>query len=270
MKEPARTKDILAIIILVLLSVSAVAGKRLEVPSEEYATIMHAIAQAQNGDTVTVGAGTYREDVTLSPGVSLVARQPLSATIHGGGRERAVVLSHDAVVDGFVITGATVGVYSSGTGNVVRRCMIRGNQQTGIMCVGHLPRLEDNLIVFNGGSGLQGWDVRSTIASINHNTIAYNGNHGISIGGNSDLVVENNLIVHNEKVGLKTEPAVRINLKNNVFYSNTELTGVLPSDNFSFDPMFVAPKQLNFELEEQSRCRRRGNDNQDIGARLPF
>jgi hypothetical protein len=139
------------------------------------------------------------------------------------------------------------------------------------MCAGSLPRIEDNLIIFNHGSGIQGWDVRTTSSSINHNTIAFNSNHGISVGGNSSIIVENNIIAFNDQYGIKpSEEIVRISMINNCFYQNTKFSNTLPSDNFSFDPSFKNARTLNFSLNNESRCIGKSTDNQDLGARLAY
>jgi hypothetical protein len=139
------------------------------------------------------------------------------------------------------------------------------------MCVGHLPKIEDNLIIYNKGSGIQGWDVQSTSASISHNTIAMNSNHGISIGGNSSVIVENNIIANNDQFGVKTsDEKVRVTMVSNNFFQNAKFTGFLPVDNYSIEPKFKNAQQLQFTLSSDSRCLGKGSDNQDLGARLVY
>ena len=123
------------------------------------------------------------------------------------------------------------------------------NWQTGIITVRHLPVVEDNIIAFNRASGIQGGDVRSTAASVNHNTIAFNANHGIALGGNSNILIENNVIAYNERFGLKIlEDAEAVRVTNNNLYSNLRQIGGVPDGNFSFDPAFISPRsKMNFE-----------------------
>ena len=94
----------------------------------------------------------------------------------------------EATIYGFELRNATIGITSQTWENAMVRCRITGMRESGITCVGHLPKIEDNIIVFNKGSGIQGWDLQAiagTIASsINHNTIAFNGNNGIALEGN--------------------------------------------------------------------------------------
>ncbi|MGD9202600.1 MAG: right-handed parallel beta-helix repeat-containing protein, partial [Chitinispirillia bacterium] len=188
----------------------------------------------------------------------------------GAGNENGILMGNNSSLSGFEIKNARIGVYSEGIKNIITKCFIHDNQQSGIVVVGHLPLIIDNVIVENGGSGIQGWDVRSTIATINHNTIAFNSNNGISIGGNSDIVVENNICAFNEKLGLKVEPGVKVSLIRNNFFLNAEVFTSLPSNNFTFDPMFVSATTMNYMISENSKCRNMATDNKNIGARIVY
>ncbi|MBD3391460.1 MAG: hypothetical protein GF418_05375 [Chitinivibrionales bacterium] len=253
---------------LVLALSFAPRGATLEVPSKEHPDIGRALSKAKKGDTVLVAKGVYRESFSVGSGITLLSKERFGARIDGGGAEKVITLVNNAALVGFDVSSGTIGVYSGGHGNRIIQCLVHGNTQTGIMCVGHLPTIEDNVVVYNEGSGIQGWDVRSTVSAVAHNTIAYNGNHGISLGGNSQLFLENNILAFNEKMGMKVEPQVKVTLRRNCFFGNTEIFESFPSDNFAFDPLFVAPRKMNFKLAKGSRCHNMGTDNQDLGARL--
>ena len=242
----------------------------LNVP-QKYSTINAAMMSAQKGDTISVETGTYTEYVFVSPDITLISQSLFKAVIDGGGRGTVVTLGTNSAISGFDIRNCTIGIFSTANGVTISQCRIVFNAQTGIMCVGNLPRIEDNIIAYNKGSGLQGWDVHTTAASINHNTIAHNGNHGIAVGGNSSIVLENNIIAYNSQFGIKpSEEMVRVQLINNNFYENAKFTNVLPSDNYSFNPMFLNAQQLNFMLDKSSRCIGRASDSQNIGARIVY
>jgi hypothetical protein len=241
------------------------------VPSREANTIAEAMIRARAGDTVYVEKGTYPEHVFVKSGVALVSRRKLKAVIDGRGRGTVVTLGKNCTLEGFVVRNGTIGVFSSGAGNAIKDCRIIGNWQTGLICVRHLPKIEDNLIVFNRASGIQGWDVRATIGTINHNTIAYNANHGISMGGKSTVIVENNVVAFNERFGLKlssdSEEGSKVTTNN--FYQN--LHHKVPEGNHSFDPAFVAPRSaLNFRPDPKLCCQIKGTDNENLGSRLDY
>jgi hypothetical protein len=240
------------------------------VPSPQAKSIGVAMANARPGDTVRVKDGVYREkNIIVSPGVVFTAENLFKAVLDGGGRGTIVTMSNASEISGFEVRGGTIGVFSTSAQTAIRRCRITHNVQSGIMCVGALPRMEDNFIVFNKGSGVQGWDVRTTSGSINHNTIAFNANHGISLGGNTSITVENNIIAFNDQFGVKpSEETVRVLLVNNNFYQNARISSNLPSDNISADPLFVDAKRFNFNLMKESRSIGLGTDNQNLGSRI--
>ena len=142
---------------------------------------------------------------------------------------------------------------------------------TGIIAVRHLPRIEDNVIAFNRSSGVQLWDVRSTNTSINHNTVAFNGNHGIAVGGISNVVVENNIIADNERFGFKLSPeSDKSSIVKNNFWQNG-IRGQQWTGNYSFDPAFMSARGgLDFRPDPKECCTIKGSDNQNLGARFEF
>jgi len=243
--------------------------KVIVVPSPDAKNIGQAMAGARPGDTVKVMDGVYREAVFVAPGIVFMANTQFKAVLDGGGRSTVVTMSTGAVISGFEIRNGTIGVFSSSGQAVIRQCRITNHIQSGIMCVGALPRIEDNFIVYNKGSGIQGWDVRTTSGSINHNTIAFNSNHGVALGGNTSITIENNIIAFNDQFGVKPgDEAVRVELANNNFYQNAKISNVLPSDNISTDPLFTDAKRFNFNLLRESRCIGMGTDNQNLGSRI--
>jgi hypothetical protein len=264
------TRHILILLFLLTAVISRVSAVALQVP-QNFPTITAAILSAKKGDSVLVDSGVYKEHIFINADISVISRSLFAAVIDGGGKGTVVTLGSNASLSGFVVRNGTIGVFTTAGGVLITRCRIVHNQQTGIMCVGNLPKIEDNLIVYNRGSGIQGWDVRTTTASINHNTIAYNENHGLSLGGNSSVILENNILAYNNQFGIKpSEETVRIQMISNNFYQNARFTDVLPSDNYSFNPQFINAPKLNFTLNKNSRCIGRGSDNQNIGARLVY
>ncbi|MCL2218391.1 MAG: right-handed parallel beta-helix repeat-containing protein [Chitinispirillia bacterium] len=261
---------VLALIALVAAALALpVSARTIVVPSSEAKTIGAAMAQARPGDTVKVKDGVYRENIFVAPGIFFVAENLFKAVLDGRGKGTIVTMGGSATISGFEIRNGTIGILSEAAQAVIRQCRVIHNVQSGILCVGVLPKMEDNFVVFNKGSGIQGWDVRTTSGSINHNTIAYNANHGIALGGTTSITVENNIIAFNDQFGIKpAEETVRVELINNNFYQNARISSNLPSDNISTDPLFVDAKRFNFNLLKESRSIGMGTDNQNLGARI--
>jgi len=236
-------------------------------------TIAEAMITARTGDTVKVAPGVYRERVIMAPGVILVSSELFGAKLDGGGRGTVVTMARNSVISGFEVRNGTIGVFSSDLGNEISNNRIINNWMTGIITVRHLPKIVDNVIAFNRASGIQGWDVRSTAASINHNSIAYNGNHGIALGGLSEVIIENNIIAFNERFGLKVlQDLDKIQVSSNNFWRNLFQPGKpLPENNFAFDPAFIAPRSnLDFKPDPGQCCKEKGSDGDNIGARLTY
>jgi len=244
-------------------------GEVISVPSVGIQTISQAMLSAKNGDTIWVSDGTYHEHIFIKSGIALKARNSFKAIIDGGGKGTVVTLSINSEIRGFEIKNGTIGVFSKDADNAIINCRIVKNWMTGIVCVRHLPKIEDNIIAFNRASGIQGWDVRATTGSINHNTIAFNANNGIALGGVSDVIIENNMIAFNERFGIKLSANSEkspIN-RNNVFGNLTE-SGKLSSGNVAFDPKFTSPRaKFDFTVESKLPCCAYGSDNKLLGAR---
>jgi parallel beta-helix repeat protein len=256
----------------VVVSISPCRGKTISVPTSMNRSISEAMTKASSGDTVLVENGVYREHVLVAPAVVLTARTQFGAIIDGGGRGTVVTLAKNNTVSGFEIRNGTIGVFSNGTGNIVTNCRIVQNWQTGIIAVRHLPLIEDNIVAFNRASGFQGWDVRSTSYSINHNTFVYNGNHGIAVGGSSNILVENNIVAFNERFAIMLlDEAEAVRISNNNLYRNLASPGGIPKGNFSFDPAFMnARQEMDFRSNPSRCCQIKGTDNRNLGARLDY
>ncbi|MGB7567456.1 MAG: right-handed parallel beta-helix repeat-containing protein [Chitinivibrionales bacterium] len=274
-------KSFFAINFIMVLSVALLApltahSTTIDVPGSGAHAISQAMLLAKAGDTILAGDGIYAEQVLIKSNVTLKARTLFKAIIDGKGKGCAVKLGGNATIYGFELRNATIGITSQTWENAIVRCRITGMRESGITCVGHLPKIEDNIIVFNKGSGIQGWDLQAiagtTASSINHNTIAFNENNGIALEGKSVVAVENNIIAFNERSGLKlskaSEAAAIVQVTKNVFFENTVVSYIKLEDNFAFDPQFIEPRKMNFLLKSDSPCKNKGSDGDDLGARI--
>jgi hypothetical protein len=241
----------------------------ITVPGNGTPTPAAALDKAKIGDTVMVADGAYKGSITVPVGVVLCAKNTLGAIIDGGGRGKTVTLKNGSVIQGFQIVNGTIGVYVASPGGAVQRCRIAKMAQSGIMCLGQLPHIEDNVIAFNGGSGIQGWDAQSASAAISHNTIAFNENNGITLGGNTKVIIENNIISNNRRFAVKQEEKALITLVRNNFFNNSDDQQFMVNNNMSVDPQFVVPYRLNFQLQENSKGLGAATDGTSLGARLP-
>jgi hypothetical protein len=250
----------------------AAAGRIVSVPSTEARTIALAMIAAKAGDTVLVAGGTYLGEIMVKADVVLKSASLLGAALDGGGKGTVVTLGGNATLCGFQIRNGTIGISSKSGGNAILMCRVTGNRESGILCVGNIPSIQDNVIVFNGGSGIQGWNLSSTSAAINRNTIAFNMNNGISLGGNSLVVLESNIIAFNQNEAVKIVENVRTSMANNDFFKNGRTPSAQPSKNYSLDPHFTAPRgKLDFSLAADSPLKSLiSSINSEIGAHFSY
>ncbi|MFQ5614438.1 MAG: DUF1565 domain-containing protein, partial [Anaerolineae bacterium] len=159
-----------------------------QTPATPCATIGHALSQAVNGDTILVAEETYTENlivdkqVTLRGGYTIsgttwLSAVPGSSIIDGSGSTTSQPVvdfqpgSDGAILDGFNITGGSVGEKGGGiniesASPVIRSCFIQGNTALGqpsefggggiAIAGGGSPLISNTLIFSNsalGGAG---------------------------------------------------------------------------------------------------------------------
>ena len=257
-------------IILLFFLFENIPSNVLTVPGENIPNISTAIYKARFNDTIIVIPGIYKENIELKPGIVIFSKELFGAVLDGKGRGDVVKLSSESTISGFSIRNGNTGIISSRhSGNVITKCKIYKNRGSGIICTGNLPKIENNIIIYNEGSGIQALYINSGESSINHNTISFNGNNGVIFNGKLAVIIENNIITSNGSSGYKLNTNDKKTIiTHNLFYGNHHFKFILPENNFSFDPLFVAPKRrtLNFSLQSMSKAIKKGNDNLNLGA----
>jgi parallel beta-helix repeat protein len=196
-------------------------------------TIAHAAAMAKPFDRVVVGPGTYTEgDISLSPNVfghvSFVADRRGTETkdaagdvvLDGHGFSTGFTLNSSiaTTVDGFVISGAAIGVYvkSQSVQATVSNCVVTASSGNAIYI-----QDSDNVTIFNclvydnarSGILVTGNVTGSAGVRVINNTVYGNGDRGIffsgsTIGSPGGLVV-NNVMQGNFVAGLQVNPLSR-------------------------------------------------------------
>jgi parallel beta-helix repeat protein len=176
-----------------------------------YGTIGKGTAEAASGDTVSVAAGTYNENVSLKNGVRIIGAGSGITTIQGLGTAQVVdgTAVQNAEISGFTITGSsstTSGMYCADcTGLVIRQNSIIDNGDS----------TTSNGILLTGAS----------TALIEHNVITGNATSGITIGGTSRVIVRNNIIAQNSDCGIFHNSSGTSYIINNVIDRNGTVSG---------------------------------------------
>ena len=224
-----------------------VVGRTLSVGQGGYATIGEAVAEAQDGDTVLVRPGTYRESVTIERAITLRGDgDRMSINWESGGGEHLVLeettanvlnLTFRAEVGETILYGAAairilggaprltnlylskghLGIVIRGQGSpFIRGCLIHAGPSVGIYASGGASvRIEDNEIFGNRLAGIELED-EGTELVITGNTISAGHGSGIFVHDGASGTIEGNLIFGNALGGIEvrdegTAPVIRKN-----------------------------------------------------------
>jgi len=146
----------LALILAIWVGTLAIsAGREIRVP-QDYQTIQEAIDAAAEGDTILVDIGTYKENLRIPKGLTLIGADREQTIIEGGGNDVIAISSVSLVtVRNFTITGGRDGVFiAPGAQALLRGNRILQNQRDGVLVIGSAELL-GNFIADNGRCGVQ-------------------------------------------------------------------------------------------------------------------
>lgn len=215
-------------------------AETIRVP-QDHRTIQAAIDRAASGDTVIVSAGTYRERVRLTDGVTLksagddtkgkLGLQRAEATvIDGRGKDDdgpGVAMAERSTLDGFTVTN--VGVFDESEWN--KHHETQGNQQlhehigqpgtAGISVVGVTCSIKHNIVHHIGYSGIaiQGAKGKRCSPLVVRNICFRNLGGGIGSMDGSTAIIEANICFQNFYAGIGHEGANPL-VTRNVCYEN--------------------------------------------------
>lgn len=205
----------------------------LKVPGE-FDTVQKAIDAAVAGDVVMVAAGTYKENIAMKDGVSVVGEHAETTILDGDKKGNVVAFKNigdkDTRLENFSIKNAEAnlsGVLIENSSPLINRNIIFGNDydiyikgnsspviQRNVLTQSKAgvqifnlekakdsdPAIIDNLIYANK----KGVNLYNGKALIEHNTISYNSDYGLEAGAtfgiylaNSDASIRNNVITDN-------------------------------------------------------------------------
>ena len=186
------------------------ASHTLAVPGQ-YATIQAAIDAAKSGDTVKVGAGTFRERIVFKAGVRLAGAGVDATTVSSGGDGECL---HALKCASGTITGITFEHSSPNPANVIdyvvwlegsavrmRDCRVRNSGSVGVQCDGgDTSVVEDCEVTGCHSLGLRAMGEGST-PTFRGNHVHHNGRTGITFAKGAAGVAENNTAEANTEFG---------------------------------------------------------------------
>jgi len=256
---------------LVLMTEAVPAAKRYVVP-HDVRTIQGAIEQAEEGDTVFVVNGVYRENLTLVDGIVLMGQDVDKTILRGNRRKPVIKVARNSVVTGFTIERGATGILSENTNAIIERNFIRNNSRTGIQCIIALPHIRNNIIYANNWSGIFCELIsRAARTAIEHNVIATNGYSGVMLSNRSVVLVQNNVIFQNKEYGIfVAENAKRSRIIYNCIYGNRmpfNQYAVIDETNISKDPRlpWLPGSPFSTASSYDSPLRGLGKDGTQIG-----
>jgi hypothetical protein len=237
-----RTCLLTAFPVVVVLAVYNVAGAAtLRVP-DDHKSIQAAIEAAAAGDTILVGAGTYRERVRLKPAVTLKSagddtqgelglKRAEATVIDGnvaGAKGAGVMMAEDSTLDGFTVTG--VGKYDDELWK--KHHATQGEEQSeepigqpgtaGVAVIGvERCTVTNNIVHHVGYTGIAivGVEGKRVSPHVVHNVTYRNMGGGIGSMKMSTAIIEENVCFENYYAGIGHNNASPL-VFNNVCYAN--------------------------------------------------
>ena len=257
-KIAAPLLSILVMFLFVSTLAVSVNGATLNVGSGgQYKSITEAIIAAQPGDTITISAGTYTENIIVTKSVTIKADSPGSAVVTAADPSKDVFLvqAKNVRVEGLTITGATgasgvhvdhssacvvTGISAHGNDRAIyldgaTNCEVSSSNLAdngyGVYC----DNASNNTISSNIATGEQGngkalgdgiYMYYSDANTITHTNLSANHVFGISLYHSSGNTITNNSILNNQDIGVRLRESNNNTLTFNTVSGNVNL-GIL-------------------------------------------
>jgi len=263
-------KSIVLAFLLVTLFAITVQSKKITVPGQA-SSIQAAIDMAGDGDTVFVHNGIWREHVNLREGVALTGESMKETVIKGKKRSRPVIKAvNNSLIKNLTVCCGRTGILCENVDLTIEQVIVRNNNETGIHCLIALPNICNSIIMRNRWSGIYCESARSIKTSIMHNIIAENGYSGITLEGQSEVLIQNNVFIGNRQFGIwGSEGSRRTRIIYNDFFDNRSTVNTyLTKDvsNISDDPEYPrVSDQYDFFSTSGIALKGRGKDGATIG-----
>lgn len=228
------------------------AGKKITVPTD-YRTVQKAINEVEDGDTVFVLNGTYKEKIVMADNMVLLGENTDRTILKGNQVDPVVRAANKSILKNFTIKQGGIGVLSENTNMLIQNNIIRGNKKSGIQCLISLPHIQNNIIIDNDWSGIFCELIAfGTQTAIEHNIIADNKNSGIHLSNKSGVLIQNNIFFRNGQYGIfVSDDSRRSRIIYNDLYQNRRAFNegaIIDATNISKDPEFPPIEEATFDF----------------------
>ncbi len=207
-------------IFLYLFILSSICWSRKIIVPDEFSSIHSALGEADDGDTVYVKNGIYKENVYLVDNVVFLGEDKEKTILKGDRRHPVVDGADGAVLKNFTITNGRVGVLCKFLRSTITGNIIKNNRDAGILAINTLPEIFDNEIRNNGQFGIFLHRVTGYRTSIHENCISGHGNCGIFCNNRTDALIVRNTFVNNRRYGVFARDSRDSRIFNNIFVKN--------------------------------------------------
>jgi OOP family OmpA-OmpF porin len=256
--------------LLLAISTSVFAGRKITVPYD-FPTIHAALGEADEGDTVYVSRGVYKENIAVPEKVVLLGQDMLATVIDGGRKGPCILGADGAVIRNLTIRNGKTGILCKNTRPVIERNFIVDNKGAAIHALISLPEINNNIIYRNEWTGIFLEYVRGTRTSISHNVILENHYCAIFCAHRTEVLIRNNILMENDQYGVFVGPQAK---KTRIIYNNIycnripfNADAVVNQTNISKEPIFNSPAhpEYNYFVKTISPCKGKGENGTDIG-----
>ncbi len=234
-----------------IVCISVYGGKKITVPTD-YKSVQQAINECEEGDTVYVLNGRYKENIVMADGMVLMGESAAETILRGNNSDPVVKAANNSILRNFTIKRGGIGIISENTNMLIQNNLIKENGNTGIQCLVSLPHIQNNIILDNGWSGVFCELVAyGTRTAIEHNIIARNGYSGVNLSRKSGVLVQNNVFYRNKQFGIHVSKDSRKSrlIYNDFFMNRREYNNfaVIDATNISKDPEFPKDSWSNID-----------------------
>lgn len=264
-------KSRLLMVAFIAVAVAGIAnGAEVRVP-DQHRSIAAAVHACEEGDTIRLAPGVYKEQVILIDKVVLIGDSREEVIIVGKENQPVIEGANGAVVRNLTVKGGSVGIRCENKVMTIEGNLITENRETGIHSLVSLPMIRNNIIVRNDWTGIYCESANALKTRIEHNIIAENRYSGITLAGKSQLIIQNNIICHNGEFAVwVSQESRRTRIEYNVLFNNRRQHNQYASvgkTNLTVDPVFpvVRSDVYNYLKPPRRSFKGMGKGGVDIG-----